>query len=188
MRSIACLLLLLISVGSRCGADDLRSGPEVGKPAPPFDVQVLTGDDAGMTRNYLSTWKDRPVLVIFVGELTRPAFGLLKPLDKYGRLRQPDGLEVLIIRTTRESDEVTRQTMALAEKYDVKAPAGYAKDGQAGPKDYGLNEEAQMTVLLLDKEHTVRFNAAYRSADRSDFDGVRKAIDRLLGPSPVPFP
>ena len=46
----------------------------------------------------------------------------------------------------------------------------------------------ETTVLLLDKQHKVLFNQALRAPERQDFDEVRKAIDKLLGPSPVPFP
>lgn len=169
-------------------ADDPKSGPEVGKPAPGFEIKVVTGDDAGKAVDYLSRWEKKPVLLVFVGELDRPAFGLLRQLDKYGRLRQPDGLEVLIVRATEETEAVARQTKALNESYDVKSPAGFAADGEKGPPGYGLHEEARMTVLLLDLEHKVRFNAARRAPDRTDFEAIRQAIDELIGPSPVKFP
>lgn len=169
-------------------ADDFKSGLEVGKPAPSFEMKVVTGDEAGKEIDYLARWEKKPVLVIFIGEMTRPGFGLLKMLDKYGRLRQPEGLEVLIVRASEESEMVVRQTKAFYDNYDIKSPAGFAEEGAKGPPEYGLHEEAQMTVLLLDQEHKVRFNAARRAPDRSDFDKIRKEIDRLLGPSPVPFP
>src|SRR3954469_8454129 len=81
-------------------ADDPVSGPKVGEVARGFEVEVATGDEAGKTVDLLKNFKDKPVLVIFVSEMTRPGFGLLKLLDKYGRLRQPEGLEVLIVRVT----------------------------------------------------------------------------------------
>jgi len=190
MRTRSFLLVVLGAlVFINCArADDPRSGPEVGKPASGFEMKVVTGDDAGKTVDYLTRWEKKPVLLVFVGELDRPAFGLLRQLDKYGRLRQPDGLEVVIVRVTEESDDVVRQTKALYEAYDVKSPAGFAKDGAKGPPEYGLHEEARMTVLLLDQEHKVRFNAARRAPDRTDFDVIRMAIDDLIGPSPVKFP
>ena len=44
-----------------------------------------------------------------------------------------------------------------------------------------------MTVLLLDNEHKVLSNTARRAPGWQDFAEVRTAIDKLLGPSPVPF-
>lgn len=169
-------------------ADEPTSGLEVGKSAPGFEMQVATGDEAGKAVDYLKKWDKKPVLVIFVGEMTRPAFGLLQQLDKYGRLRQPEGLEVLIVRVAADAEAANRQAQVLFEKYEVKSPSGTVAEGKAGPKDYGLNEDAQVTVLLLDKQHKVAHNLARRAADRTDFAAVREGIDKLLGPSPVAFP
>ena len=72
--------------------------------------------------------------------------------------------------------------------YDIKSPAGVAAEGKSGPKNFNLSEEAEMTVLLVNKERKVIYNMARRAPERQDFDDIRKAIDKLLGPSPVPFP
>jgi hypothetical protein len=169
-------------------ADDPMSGPKVGESAGAFEMEVATGDDTGKTLDPIKPLKEKPVLVIFINELNRPGFGLLKLLDKYGRLRQPEGLEVLIVRVTDDSAGALKHAKILYDLYDVKSTAGVASGGKAGPKDYNLNEEAQMTVLLVDKERKVLMNMARRAPDRQDFDEVRKSIDKLLGPSPVAFP
>jgi hypothetical protein len=168
--------------------DEPVSGPKVGEAAGAFEMEIATGDDAGKTLDPIKALKDKPVLVIFISEMNRPGFGLLKLLDKYGRLRQPDGLEVLIVRVSDDAPGAAKHAKILNDLYDVKSTAGVATGGKAGPKDYALNEEAQMTVLLVDKEHKVLMNLARRAPDRQDFDEVRKSIDKLLGPSPVPFP
>ncbi len=168
--------------------DEPVSGPKVGEAAGAFEMEIATGDDAGKTLDPIKPLKDQPVLVIFISEMNRPAFGLLKLLDKYGRLRQPEGLEVLIVRVSDDAAGTAKHAKILYDLYDVKSTAGVATGGKAGPKDYSLNEEAQMTVLLVDKERKVLMNLARRAPDRQDFDEVRKSIDKLLGPSPVPFP
>jgi hypothetical protein len=190
MRSVLPWLMFCVigSVASDVRADDPISGPKVGEIVPGFEMEVAVGDDAGKTLDPLKPLKDKPVLVIFIGEMTRPAFSLLKLLDKYGRLRQPDGLEVVIVRIHEDSVAAARQAKAHYDLYDVKSTVGVAAGGKAGPKDYNLNEDAQMTVLLLDKEHKVLQNVARRAPDRQDFEIVRKEIDKLLGPSPVAFP
>jgi len=169
-------------------ADELVSGPKVGEVVKGFEVDVATGDDAGKTLDLLKPLNDKPVLVIFVSEMTRPGFGLLKLLDKYGRLRQPEGLEVLIVRVTDDAAAAARQSKVHFDQYDIKSTAGVARGGKTGPPNYGLHEDAQMTILLIDKEHKVLMNKASRAPERQDFDDVRKAIDKLLGPSPVAFP
>jgi hypothetical protein len=188
MRKALFVMLIVAAHAGGVRGEEPVSGPEVGKPAPEFEMHVATGDDAGKTVDYLRKWKDKPVLVVFVGEMTRPGFGLLRQLDKYGRLRQPEGLEVLIVRLSDDPEGAIRNSKILHDMYEIKSPAGIVRDVKASLGEYGLHDEARMTVLLLDKEHKVSLNAARRGPDRRDFDEIRKGIDKLLGPSPVPFP
>lgn len=187
---LAGLALGLVVAGESRGwtQETLLSGPQVGDAPPGFEVDLATGDLAGKQVDLLTQWKDKPVLLIFWSQVTRPSFGLLRQLDKYGRLRQPEGLEVLIVRVSDKPDEDKKHARLLSDNYEVKAPAGVTKGGRQGPDNYGLNTDAGMTVLLLDKQHKVLFNQTRRAPDRQDFDEVRQAIDKLLGPSPVPFP
>lgn len=183
-RAACCTALLL--TGSLVLADDPASGPKVGEPAKDFEVDIATGEKAGQKVDQLKALKDKPVLMIFWGEVTRPGFGLVKNLDKYGQLRQPEGLEVLIVRLSDDKEKTAQHAKILHEKYDLKSVAGVAP--KAGPEGYGISEEVELTVLLLDKEHKVLHNLSRRAPERQDFEDVRKAIDKLLGPSPVPFP
>jgi hypothetical protein len=189
MRRYASTVIFCLGISvSAVSADEPLSGPKVGDQVAGFEIEIATGDDAGKTLDPLKPLKDKPVLLVFIGEMTRPGFGLVKLLDKYGRVRQPEGLEVLIVRVTDDAPAAARQAKVLYDMYDVKSTAGVAVGGKPGPKDYNLSDEAQMTVLLLDKEHKVLFNQARRAPERQDFDEVRQAIDKLLGPSPAPFP
>lgn len=189
MRSLTIITVTsCLAFSSVVRADEPVSGPKPGEAVGAFEVEVATGDDAGKTLDPIKPLKDKPVLMIFISELNRPGFGLLKQLDKYGRLRQPEGLEVLIVRVTDDVAVAAKHAKILYDLYDVKSTTGVAIGGKSGPKDYNLNDEAQMTVLLVDKQHKVQMNLARRAPDRQDFDEVRKAIDKLLGPSPVPFP
>ncbi len=93
------------------------------------------------------------------------------------------GLEVLIVRVTDDAAGAARQSKVHFDQYDVKSTAGVALGGKAGPPDYGLSDEVQMTVLLIDKEHKVLLNMARRAPERQDFD--IPLSDRQV-PRPVP--
>jgi hypothetical protein len=182
---------LSLSMGAATArADDPKSGPQVGDKVEGFEIEFATGDDAGKKLDPLKPLKDKPVLIIFEGQMTRPGFGLLKVLDKYGRLRQPEGLAVLIVRLSDDREAAAKHARLLydSDTLDIKSPAGVAPEGKAGPKNYNLSDEAEMTVLLVNKERKVVYNLSRRAPERQDFDEVRKAIDKLIGPSPVPFP
>ena len=192
MRSLTlfALPLWLSMAPAVARADDPKSGPQVGEKIESFEIEFATGDDAGKKLDPLKSLKDKPLLIIFEGQMTRPGFGLLKVLDKYGRLRQPEGLAVLIVRLSDDREAAAKHARLLydSDSLDIKSPAGVAPEGKAGPKNYNLSEEAEMTVLLVDKERKVVHNLSRRAPERQDFDDVRKAIDKLIGPSPVPFP
>ena len=190
MRLLACVIVL-VCLGSGFAAargDEPKSGPQVGDAIEGFEFEAATGDDAGKKLDPLKPLKDKPVLIIFEGQMTRPGFGLLKVLDKYARLRQPEGLEVLIVRLSDDTAAAAKHAKLLYDMYDIKSPAGVAAEGKSGPKNFNLSDEAEMTVLLVNKERKVIYNMARRAPERQDFDDIRKAIDKLLGPSPVPFP
>lgn len=185
---IALVFCSSLPLSSSARADDPLSGPKVGEKAAGFEVELAVGSKAGETLDYLSTLKDKPVLLVFVGEMSRPGFGLLKVVDKYAQLRQPEGLEILIVRVTDDRPGAVKYAKLLNEKYDLKAVAGVSTEGKAGPKSYTLSDECEMTILLLDKEHKVLHNIARRAPEKQDFKPLREAIDKLLGPPPVAFP
>lgn len=187
-RAIVVAVYCLGIYSAAARADDPRSGPQVGEKVEGFEFEVAAGDDAGKKIDPLTRFNDKPVLMIFEGQMTRPGFGLLKVLDKYGRLRQPEGLEVLIVRVTDDAAAAAKHAKLLYDMYDVKSLAGVADGGKTGPKNYNLSDDVEMTVLLVDKKRKVLFNVARRAPERQDFNDVRQAIDKLLGPSPVPFP
>jgi hypothetical protein len=184
------LVLLLSIAPGLVQADDPKSGPQVGDKIEGFEIEFATGEDAGKKLDPLQSIKDKPLLIIFEGQMTRPGFGLLKVLDKYGRLRQPEGLAVLIVRLSDDREAAAKHARLLndSDSLDIKSPAGVAPEGKAGPKNYNLSDEAEMTVLLVNKERKVVHNLSRRAPERQDFEEIRKAIDKLIGPSPVPFP
>ncbi|MFM8583822.1 MAG: hypothetical protein ACKOFW_20340, partial [Planctomycetaceae bacterium] len=135
---VAGLSLGLLVAATRCGwtQETLLSGPRVGDAPPGFEVDLATGDSAGKQVDLLAQWKDKPVLLIFWSQVTRPSFGLLRQLDKYGRLRQPEGLEVLIVRVSDKPEEDKKHAKLLSDNYEVKAPAGVTRGGSQGPDQY----------------------------------------------------
>src|SRR5262245_48993397 len=141
-----------VSAVSAARADEPVSAATVGGSATGFEIELATEDQAGEIIDPVKSIRDKPLLIVFVSDLTRPAFGLLKLLDKYARIRQPEGLEAVIVWTTNDAPAALKRSKLYYEQYDIKSTAGAAKEGKSGPKDYGLNDEAAMTILLIDKE------------------------------------
>lgn len=162
------------------------SGPKVNESLPKLVAIQGAGDDAGKPVDVLSTVKDKPVLLVFVSQRTRPGFGLLKLLDKYGQLRQPDGLQTVIVYLDEDADAAVKYCKLMRGNYGFQATLLTGQEGKA-PPDYVLHDDAELTILLTDKNHKVIHNTARRAAEAQDFPAIREAIDKLLGPSPVKF-
>ena len=60
-------------------------------------------------------------------------------------------------------------------------------DGKNGPPTYGFNSEVELTILVMDKTHTVTANFALVSPERQDFRKIRQAIDKLIGQAKTEF-
>ncbi|MBI3467886.1 MAG: hypothetical protein HY000_33180 [Planctomycetes bacterium] len=183
---VACFIVgsaLLVSA-------QVQSGLQPGDKTPGFEVIVATGPDAAdaKKRNYLKEkLKDKPVLLIFVHRVSRPGFRLLKVLDRYGEHRKGDGLAVMVVRLSNDMREAVRYSKLMETNYGIKAVGTVSADGAKGPPSHGLNDRAEMTVLLLDKDHKVVHNTARADPQEKDFEPIRAAIDKLLGQPAQPF-
>jgi hypothetical protein len=189
MRTLLLLPMLGTVAGAAVAPQQVQSGLVEGDEVPPFKVAVATGPDADKELEYLSskTFKDKPVLLIYVHRVTRPGFRLLRVLDKYGQHRKDDGLQVMIVRLTDDVEQAVRHSKLMESNYGFKSLWTVSLDGPDGPPNHGLTDRAELTILLLDKEHKVVHNTARGDPQQRDFEPVRKGIDKLLGPPKKPF-
>ena len=54
------------------------SGPQSGEVIPALTVELLSGENRGTTLDLTSHIDDRPSVLIFIHQLTRPGFGLMR--------------------------------------------------------------------------------------------------------------
>lgn len=186
------LVFAILGAAAAAGAvvpQQVQSGLVEGDEVPPFKVVVATGPDADKDLEYLSSkeFKDKPVLLVYVHRMTRPGFRLLRVLDRYGQHRKDDGLKVMIVRLTDDVEKAVSHSKLMESDYGFKCRWTVSLDGPAGPPNHGLTDRAELTILLLDKEHKVVHNTARGDPQQRDFEPVRKAIDKLLGTPKKPF-
>jgi len=62
-----------------------------------------------------------------------------------------------------DDEKLPEQLKDLAKKEDIKNTV-FAVDNPAGPTDYSISKDADVTVLLYDK-HKVQVNHAYRKGE-----------------------
>ena len=75
------IIILSIHSGTVVGQEEVSkvfSGPQPGEPLVAFDVQYAFGEKAGKTMDPLKAAGEKPILLIFVHQLTRPSIGLTR--------------------------------------------------------------------------------------------------------------
>src|SRR5688500_12762209 len=93
LRTIFALLCVAIPAFA-VAADDEKvfSGPQVGEKLTSFKVQGVYDDVAGKELDFVAAAEAKPIMLIFVHDLTRPSLGMTRVLSDYGVKRAKDGL------------------------------------------------------------------------------------------------
>jgi hypothetical protein len=188
VRTLVCTLFCAAFLARATLAQEMKSSFQPGDKAPGFEAHVATGEFAGQKLDYMAKIKDKPVLFLAVNRVTRPGHGLLAICDKYGQHRKDDGgLQTVILRLTDDADKAIEYSKLLEEKYGIKCVGLVSADGPNGPPAWGFNPDVELTILVMDKKHTVTANFSLVSPERQDFRKVRQAIDKLLGEAKTEF-
>jgi hypothetical protein len=188
MRWLTLAAWSICCCASLCPAADEPpfSGPQVGEALPEFKVRRALTGQPDEEFDLLAQAQDRPVLIIFVHEATRPSLGLVRAVMKYAASRQPDGLHPLVVFLT--ADATASESFVNRARHALPAdvPIGISRDGQEGPGAYGLNRQVGLTVLV-GKERKVTANfALVQPSLQADAPKILAAVVQTLGSGQVP--
>ena len=78
-------------------SDPVFSGPQVGEALPGFKVTSLVGELEGKVFDPVADAKGQPIVLVFVHELTRPGFGLMRAVTKFSAERKDKGMRVAVV-------------------------------------------------------------------------------------------
>jgi hypothetical protein len=144
--------------------DPLQSGLKVGEKVPTFYVRAVTGPLKNKSVCYVCRNGDRPVVMIFVRQITPELKRLLKGIDDEVDRHRAAGLRSFAVFLAGENDELLPrvQTLAFDEKINLPLTIAAApSDGSAGRT---IHPDAAVTVVLY-RDQTVTANFALRSAE-----------------------
>ena len=182
-RRQSCLLAICLAAWTSVswGAEDpVFSGPQAGEKIANFKARVLFGDLAGKEIDLLEKAGGKPVLFIFVNELTRPSNALTQALMRYVEQHPQDLYGSLIFLSddpTATEARLTRARRALPKK----APVAISLDGKEGPGAYGINRNVTLTILFA-KDGKVVSNFALISPNlQSDMPKILKPVVKVVG-------
>ena len=187
---------LLIAVGLlnpqlfsvQVDADDqtVFSGPQVGEQLPPFSMRTVVGPEAGKEQDLVTAAAGEPVLLVFVHERTRPAFGLANLLMRFAATRKAAGLHGGLIYLTDDATATETWMKNISSYFEKKTPVGFSTDGPEGPGAYGLNRNVALTILVgKDSKATANF-ALVQPSIQADGPKILQAIVDVTGGGKAP--
>ena len=175
---------LLLS-GSLFAQEPIFSGPQPGEKLSSFEVRGVLADQAGKTLNFVKDADGKPIVLIFVHEVSRPTIGFTRTLSAYTVTRLKDGLHTGV--TWLDDDATTAENTVKRSQHALtaSAPLGVSLDGREGPGSYGLNRNVALTILIgKDNKVTANF-ALVQPSLQADMPKVLDAIAQVIG-GPVP--
>jgi hypothetical protein len=171
---LAAALSAVVMLATATWADEpLKSGPQVGQDMPgPFHPLNVTGDKAGEKNCLYCANGAAPVAVIFARELNPNVTKLIKKIDACTIKNKKASMgSFVVFLSNRES--LAKELKAMAAKESIKTTI-LSIDNPAGPKDYKIAKDADVTVLLY-TDFTVKSNHAFRKGELNE-----KAINQIV--------
>ncbi len=172
--------LVLIGVAlwaAPAAAQNVSSGPESGKVVPPLKVFDATGPYKGKDLDYAAEREEKPTVYAFVraDQWDRPMARFLRKLDDVVTQENQD-TAVVAVWLTADVDKTKAYLPAAQESLGfVNTSLTCFAGAKAGPKGWGINADARLTVVVARRGRVVK-SFGYRSVNETDVRAVRKAL------------
>jgi hypothetical protein len=168
----ACLLAV---TGVALAADKLESGLPVGETVPAFNVRDITGPNKDKTLCYRCQYGARPVVTVFTRELTDNVKDLVKKIDAKVGENKDKKMAAFVVVLTEDPDAIEPKLKTLAEDAKIANTPLTIVEGAAGPPEYKLSKDAEVTVMMW-VESEVKVNQAFAKGKLD-----KKAVETLVG-------
>jgi hypothetical protein len=153
-------------VASLQAGGNVKSGPQVGQDVPgPFHPLNLTGEKKGQKNCLYCSNGSNPVAVVFAREATPEVAKLLKQLDEATVKNSGAKMGSYAVFCS-DKDGLDKQLEKLADTQKLQKLV-LSLDNPAGPTDYKIAKDAEVTVLLYVK-HEVKANHAFAKGKLDD--------------------
>jgi hypothetical protein len=168
-------LLLTVLAGSGRG-QDIVSGPARDAKVPALKVYDATGEHKDKEVDYAAQRKDKPTVYLFIDaeKFDRPMNRFMKTLD--GAVKKDFGDAYLVaVWLTADADKTKALLPRVQESVRYEATALTLFADKAGPKDWNVNADAHLTVIVANKG-VVRATFGYRSVNETDVPAVKEKL------------
>ena len=157
----------------------LKSGLQPGETIASFHVEDVTGPAKGKSICYACRYGSRPVVNIFVREITDEVVTLVRQLDKQVENHKDVQLQAFLVLLSLDPESDRETLVKVAEKHGLKHVPLTLFDGLTGPPQMKIAQQADVTIMLWN-EAKVKVNHAFTSAALND-NAVTAVIKELPG-------
>jgi hypothetical protein len=165
---------------------DVESGPKAGDKVPALKAFGVVGTVEGKEADFAAERKDAPTIYIFVqaeeGGIPvggRPAARFMKVLDT--EIAKIDGAAAVAVWLGDKAFDKHKEYLPKINKslsFEKTALAAFDGD-KSGPKDWGVNPDAHLTVVVAHKGKVVK-SFAFTSVNETDVRPVMAELKKAM--------
>ena|SRR5687768_3423918 len=154
VSGLAAALMISVAV-----AEELKSGLAVGDAPGAFNVNDVTGPSKGKSLCYRCQYGNRPVVAVFARDVNDDLAKVIKDVDGIVEKNKDKKMAAFVVVLSEDADKLAPKLEELAKKNGIKNVPLTTFDGAAGPEDYNISKDADVTVLMWNKSE-VKANVA----------------------------
>jgi hypothetical protein len=183
--NVRVLLALVVGCGFAAGPAlaDIESGPKAGDKAAELKVFAATGDKEGKEVNYAEERKEKPTVYLFVSsdQFTRPMARMMKKLDEeLAKIDDKAAAVAVWIGDKPDNDKDRLPKVQQSVQFTATTLNVFTGDKAMGPKDWGINPDAHLTVVVVHKGKVVK-SFAFQSVNETDMPPIRDELKKAVG-------
>ncbi len=167
-------------------ADSVFSGPQVGEALPGFNVTSLVDESEGQVFDPVADAKGQPIVLVFIHELTRPGFGLMRAVTKFAAERKDKGMNVGVVFLTDDATATATWSKNVQRLFSDNVKYGMFMEGKEGPGAYGLNRNVIVTVLVGNQGKVTGNFALVQPQLQVDGPAILESVVAVSGGGKVP--
>jgi len=176
--SLAFLAAAVAAVGI---AEEVKSGLELGARPSPFNVKDCSGPSKGTSLCYRCKYGNRPTAAIFTRTIDDNVTNLIKELDGVVGKNEEKKMAAFVVLLSENPDKEEAKLTELASKNNIKNVPLTVFDGQAGPPEYKIAKDADVTVMMWNKsEVKANTSLAKGKLDKKTAAAVIKDTEKIL--------
>jgi len=184
--SLGCASFVQAQVVGNKSGDAVFSGPQIGEALPGFKITSLTGDSEGQEFDPVMDAKDQAITLVFLHELTRPGFGLMRAVTQFAAGRKSKGMNVAVVFLTDDATATMKWSKNVQGMFKEDVKYGVSMEGKEGPGSYGLNRNVIATVLVGKQGRVTGNFALVQPQLQVDGPKILEAIATISGGGKVP--